>query len=141
MYGMSGLLNKWNTSNHSSENNNGPGTWKQTNESMSDNSRAYQKQITGAEDGMVYEVNGVKFDGYKNGTLIDAKGSYGNLVDPNTGDFKPFFTGQQSITDQAIRQINAANGTPIQWYFQDYTTYQAYTKLLSGTSIQLIYQP
>ena len=102
---------------------------------MSDNSMAYQKQITGAEEGMVYEVNGVKFDGYKDGVLIDAKGSYGNLADPNTGDFKPFFTGQQGIVDQAIRQLNAANGTSINWYFQDYTTYQAFKNLFSGEQI------
>lgn len=38
-------------------------------------SRDYQRFVTGAEDGMVYKVNGVKFDGYKDGVLIEANGT------------------------------------------------------------------
>jgi len=46
--------------------------------------------------------------------------------------------------EYANRQLFAANGTPINWYFQDYTTYQAFEKLFSIeqiAGINLIYQP
>ena len=49
------------------------GKWEKVNEHMSDFSRAYQKQITGRE-GMAWVQNGVKFDGIKDGILLDAKG-------------------------------------------------------------------
>ena len=50
------------------------GQWKTVNESMSDFSRAYQKQITGQE-GMAWVHNGVKFDGMKDGVLLVSKSS------------------------------------------------------------------
>ena len=34
----------------------------------------YQEAVTGVPSEIGYRVNGVKFDGFKNGTLIDAKG-------------------------------------------------------------------
>ena len=50
-----------------------PGVWEKANESMSSFSRSYQRFVTGAEDRMVYKVNGVKSDGFKNNILIEAK--------------------------------------------------------------------
>lgn len=65
-----------------------PGTWETVNEAMSQASRDYQRFVTGAEDGMVYKVNGVKFDGYKDGVLIEAKGNYSQFVNQTTGKFQ-----------------------------------------------------
>ena len=52
----------------------GPGVWERVNESMSARARMYQEAVTGVPSEIGYRVDGVKFDGFKNGTLIDAKG-------------------------------------------------------------------
>ena len=61
-----------------------PGAWEKANESMSSFSRSYQRFVTGAEDCMVYKVNEVKFDGFKNNILIEAKGDYSKFVNKST---------------------------------------------------------
>ena len=121
-----------------------PGVWEKTNEAMSEASRNYQKFITGASDGMVYKVNGVKFDGFKNGMLIEAKGNYSQFVNKKTGEFQKWFSGKDSLVSQANRQINAANGTKIQWFFNDETSLNAVKNLFSKeniTDIELIFKP
>ena len=119
------------------------GTWKKTNESMSEASRNYQKYITGAEDGMVYNVNGVKFDGFKDGVLIEAKGNYSNFVDKKSGEFTEWFTGKKVLIDQAKRQTKAANGSPVQWYFNDEVSMNAMKGLLEEKveGIEFILKP
>ena len=42
---------------------------------------------------MVYEVRGVRFDGFRNGTLLEAKGNYSQFVNKNTGQFHGWFNG------------------------------------------------
>lgn len=110
---------------------------------MSDASRAYQKQITGKE-GQAFLQNGVKFDGENNGTLIEAKGSYNNFVNKKTGEFYDWFNGQNSLADQANRQIAASKGAQINWYFSDQSSMNA-TKSLFQTQgikgINYIYEP
>lgn len=111
---------------------------------MSEASRNYQKFITGANDGMVYKVNGVKFDGYKNGTLIEAKGNYSQFVNKKTGEFPKWFNGSSSLVSQANRQMNVANGTKIQWFFNDEISLNAVKKLFDReniTEIELIFKP
>jgi filamentous hemagglutinin len=82
---------------------------------MSARAAAYQTQITG-QTGQAYVVNGVKFDGFTDGVLLDAKGpGYATFVD-SSGQFKPWFTGQQSLLNQADSQLTAAAGTPITWH-------------------------
>lgn len=53
-----------------------PGRWLPDSEAglnMSDDAAAYQTRVCNAERGMGYYRNGVQFDGYERGTLIDAK--------------------------------------------------------------------
>jgi Restriction endonuclease fold toxin 5 len=91
-----------------------PGGWQKVNESMPARARAYQAAITGRGANEVYVVNGVKFDGYKGGTLIEAKGpGYGAFVGPS-GRFYRWFEGTEALVDQAQRQIAAAGGRPIE---------------------------
>ena len=113
-----------------------PGVWEMTNESMSEASRNYQRFITGAEDGMVYKVNGVKFDGYKDGVLIEAKGNYSNFVNKKTGEFYKWFDGKDSLISQAKRQSDAANGIKIQWYFNDEVSMSAIKELFSDQDVK-----
>lgn len=119
------------------------GKWTTVNESMSDASRAYQRQITGTDE--VWLQNGVKYDGMSNGTLVEVKGSYANFVDKNTGTFKDYwFTGQQGLIDQANRQLSASEGAAINWYFSDTASMNATKSLFSENRIKginFIYQP
>jgi hypothetical protein len=88
-------------------------------ESMSAQAAAYQARAAGTNAGSAYVVNGVKFDGYMNGVLIDAKASYGQFVNANTGQFQPWFNGANSMVKQAKNQLGVANGAPIQWRFAE----------------------
>ncbi len=118
------------------------GQWKTVNESMSDFSRAYQKQITGQE-GMAWVQNGVKFDGMKDGVLLDAKGKYAQFINKNTGEFYDWFSGKQSLIDEAIRQIDASEGAKIQWYFAEKETLDVVQDLFMDegiTGIDLIFE-
>jgi hypothetical protein len=117
------------------------GRWKNVNEAMDDFSRAYQKQITGQE-GMAWIQNGVKFDGMKNGVLLEVKGRYAQFINKDTGEFFDWFSGKQSFINQAKRQINASEGAKIQWYFAEEETLNAIRDLFANegiTGIELIF--
>ncbi len=93
----------------------GPGRWVKVNESMPARARAYQERITRHTSTEAYEVSGVKFDGYRKGVLLEAKGpGYAKFVD--NGDFRDFFSGRQSLLDQARHQATAANRVPVEWH-------------------------
>ena len=111
-----------NSNNVSQENGNElSGQWKDVNENMGDYSRKYQKQITGQE-GKSWVQGGVKFDGMKDGVLIDAKAKYAQFINKKTGQFYDWFKGKQGFIDQAYRQIEASEGAKIQWYFSEKET-------------------
>ena len=121
----------------------GPGAWESANESMSEFSKKYQKYITGADDGMVYKVDGVKFDGFKDGVLLEVKGDHSFLVD-DRGDFFYWFSKKNSLINQATNQLRVAKGTPIKWYFSDSVSMNAFMKLFEEngiTGIEYILKP
>jgi Restriction endonuclease fold toxin 5 len=75
---------------------------------------AYQEQIAGEDVGLNYRVGNVKFDGYSNGVLQDAKGErYAWAV--KDGEFIKNYDGAQGLVEDAERQVAAANGAPITW--------------------------
>ena len=112
----------------------GPGKWVRANEHMSSRARRYQEQITG-KSGQAYEFNDVKFDGYKDGRLIEAKGpGYKNFVD-RSGNFYDWFRGADALVSQATRQIASANGRPIAWYVAEQKAATAIRSLLAENSI------
>ncbi|MCT1526442.1 DUF6443 domain-containing protein [Sphingobacterium hotanense] len=112
------------------------GKWVETAESMSKAAASYQKQITGVDAGKSFKLNGVKFDGVtNNGVLKDAKSGMENFVD-GKGGFKSFFGGQEKIIKQANSQIKAANGTKIQWHFENKDVLDSYQKLLEDNNIK-----
>ena len=118
------------------------GRWKPVNESMSEISRNYQAAITG-HTGEVWFYNGVKFDGFSNGTLIEAKAHYSQFVS-KSGTFKEWFSGANGFVDQARRQLAAANGTPITWYFQEESVRNATEILFKQNGIKginLVFKP
>lgn len=119
-----------------------PGQWIEVNESMSASARDYQAQITG-KVGQAHILNGVKFDGISNGALLEAKGpGYANFV--KDGEFQGWFTGEKPLVNQAVRQMRAANGAPIEWHVADKEAVQALQKLFQDkniTGIKVIYTP
>jgi hypothetical protein len=103
----------------------GPGQWIQKTERMSEESKRFQSEMTGAPEGWVYRVRTgpgpkdfVDFDGFKNGVLLEVKGpGYRELLRKMNG--KPWFEGVEEMLDQAKRQVRAAGNTPIQWHFAE----------------------
>jgi hypothetical protein len=112
------------------------GNWIRVNESMSQASRNYQTQITD-QTGQAFQLNGVKFDGVcPSGRLVEVKGSYSGFINPITGEFQVWFTGGRSLVNQANRQLQAAKGTPIDWYFSDRASMYAVQELLESHNIK-----
>ena len=61
-----------------------------------------------------YYVNGVEFDGYQNGELIDAKGlGYEKLL---TAEWS---RADEQLRETALHQLEAAGSTPIHWIFAE----------------------
>jgi hypothetical protein len=100
----------------------------------------YQEYVTGTKAGAAFEIGGVRFDGVRGHTLLDAKSSYDNFVNSKTGQFYSWFvdskTGGKSLVDQARRQLTAANGASIEWNFSSQKTLEATQKLLKDNAIE-----
>ncbi len=116
----------------------GPGAWTQVNESMSDAARAYQQNVTGAPQGVTYNVpnpnapSGVtSFDGYDpaTNTLIDAKFWNGWPIEAAFSS--------DSVIQMAERQVQAASasGANIQWVVPSQATATAITNIFDGNGI------
>ena len=105
--------------------------------------KSYQEFVTGVKPGSAFDVNGVKFDGFKGNTLLEAKSSYDNFVS-KTGDFYSWFKGKDALLDQARRQLKAANGAAIEWNFSSQKSLDATQKLFKENNISgidLKYKP
>jgi hypothetical protein len=111
------------------------GKWEKVNESMSDAARAYQTQITGVT-GQAWIQNGVKFDGIKDGVLIEAKGHYSQFIDKSSGEFYDWFSSAAELQKKAIRQIIASEGLPIKWLFSEEDSLRAVEKLFGSAEIE-----
>jgi hypothetical protein len=75
---------------------------------------------------------------------LEAKGYLKQFVDPATGSFRSWFTGKADLVSQALRQLDAAQGVPIRWYFQEASVLEAARRLFADariTGIELIYWP
>jgi hypothetical protein len=100
--------------------------------------------VTGRIPGVGYIVNGVKFDGYASGVLLDAKGpGYASFVGTN-GEFQSWWGGAGDFVSQAQRQLGVAGGVPIEWHFAEDAAARA-TRLLfqqNGISgISVLFSP
>jgi hypothetical protein len=119
----------------------GPGKWEPANESMSEESRCYQCQVTGAPPGWVYRVwrNGEKadFDGYSasEGVLQDGKAfNYAKHYDEKL-DPKRYFKGAKKLLETARRQFRVANGVPIRWYVAEPEMVGILEKMLENAGV------
>jgi hypothetical protein len=114
----------------------GPGQWSPVKESMSRRAARYQEQISGPPVNESYVVRGVRFDGYENGVLLEAKGpGYANKFTQELAPKKWFTKGAESLRDQALRQSKAAPGTRIQWHVAEAKAAEAIRKLLAKAQV------
>jgi hypothetical protein len=149
------ILQRANTNGQTPSPAPGPGQWGPAKESMSARARAYQEQITGhsADDaywvgGMSTKAGGVRFDGFKDGVLLEAKGpGYANKflddLEPKTW-FKN--TGAQDLVEQAKRQLRAVRGKgiSIRWHIAEEKTAEAIRYLFEKSDvdgIEVVYTP
>jgi hypothetical protein len=126
----------------------GPGQWGPAKESMKPRARRYQEQITGhpADEaywvgGMSTKEGGVKFDGFKDGVLLEAKGpGYANFFK----DLEPkkWFrhSGATGLIEQARRQLEKVSGTGIriEWHVAEPDAAAAMERLLRGARLREI---
>ncbi len=102
---------------------------------MSGRAAVYQSQITGQPVGRVYEVRGVKFDGFESGTLLEAKGPglSGFVKDDR---FIEVFQGARKMISQATQQLRAAGATRIEWHVAEEGTAKAIRNLFKDKGIK-----
>jgi len=128
----------------------GPGDWGPAQEPKTQGpARDYQEYITGHSADEAYWVGGVgkksggtKFDGFKDGVLIEAKGpGYANKFEDNL-DPKPWFknSGAAELIEQAERQCRRIRGTGfrIEWHVAEERTKLAIEKLFEGEDFREI---
>jgi RHS repeat-associated protein len=125
------------------------GRWIDRAESMSGAARAYQRFISGRSDDLVFEVEGVCFDNFdeSEGLLEDAKAIPDSLIDLDTHEFHPWVSGTAEWLAQAERQVGAAGGVKIVWYFSTEAARDAMYYLFFAENpellekIELVYEP
>lgn len=88
----------------------------------------------------MYVANGVEFDGFRNGTLLDAKGQrYEYLLGQKFGD-----NIKADLLRQANNQEKAAQGFRIEWHVAEKGTASILAEAFRGaglTSIKVIHTP
>lgn len=123
----------------------GPGQWGPAQESMSKRAARYQEQISGQPVSEAYWVGGVgrnsggvKFDGFKDGVLLEAKGpGYANKFDEELVPRKWFVqSGARQLLEQAERQLKTAPGVPIRWHVAEKKAADAIRKLLKDNGFE-----
>lgn len=98
----------------------GPGTWVEVArgrhglEHQSNMSGQPIREASGKLYIKEYEVNGVKFDDYKNGKLYEYKGRHGHLFDKDN-DLRSWVKDPGALREQALRQVRAAKGVHVVW--------------------------
>ncbi|WP_371745771.1 restriction endonuclease fold toxin 5 domain-containing protein [Myxococcus sp. CA033] len=123
----------------------GPGQWGPVNESMKPPARRYQEQVTGhsADDaywvgGMSTQTGGVKFDGFKDGVLLEAKGpGYAKFFEGL--EPKEWFrnSGAKGLVEQAERQSRKVRGMgiPVRWHVAEKAAADALRELFKNARV------
>ncbi|ATB51313.1 hypothetical protein MYMAC_006971 [Corallococcus macrosporus DSM 14697] len=143
------ILHRANTAAPGAGPSKGPGQWGPAKESMKPPARRYQEQITGhgADEaywvgGMSAAEGGVKFDGFKDGVLLEAKGpNYANKFEDS---LEPRFwfanSGAAEMVKQAQRQIESVRGMgiPIEWHVAEAKVAEAIELLFERNQVSEI---
>ncbi|MFY0572301.1 Tox-REase-5 domain-containing protein [Archangium lansingense] len=122
----------------------GPGQWVEDTSSMSEPSRTYQSQVTGAPKGWCYRVcrNGdcADYDGFdpRTGSLLEAKGlGYDKWFKPDL-DARFEFNGLQALRDQARKQARLAGGLRVRWHVAEPRMVAVFKKLFESWGVSTI---
>jgi hypothetical protein len=116
-------------------------------ETLSESAQRYQTQVTGTPEGWAYTLQGpggpVKYDGFRKGVLLEAKGpGYRELLKKMYG--QPWFEGMDKMLRQAKSQLEASRGVPVEWHFAEREVADVVRKLFlreNLDSIQVIHTP
>ncbi|WP_279636137.1 Tox-REase-5 domain-containing protein [Corallococcus terminator] len=124
----------------------GPGKWGPAEESMSARARRYQEQISGHSADEAYWVGGVgrnsggvKFDGFKDEVLLEAKGpGYAEFFDGLEPAYWFKNTGARGLVEQAERQSRRVKGmgTRIEWHVAEKKAADAIQWLLRISNVE-----
>ncbi|MBN9683578.1 MULTISPECIES: Tox-REase-5 domain-containing protein [unclassified Corallococcus] len=138
------ILQRANTTGSGAAPSKGPGQWAPARESMSPRARAYQEQITGHTADEAYWVGGtstkdggVKFDGFRDDVLLDAKGpGYSAFFNEDLSPKDWFISSgkAEELATQARRQVDAVRGMGIriEWHVAEKHAADSIRKLLEG---------
>ncbi|MGW1804633.1 RICIN domain-containing protein [Streptomyces sp. NPDC002078] len=126
----------------------GPGSWEWVHEGgKSARTVAYEEQISGGvSDDFGYVVHNtpnpkgeLKFDGYRNGVLLEAKAYYSHVL-----QFRPKLV-EEEFVPQAEAQVAAAPNTPIEWHIGEEDVFLKVKEVFSKNSrlsrIKVVYTP
>jgi hypothetical protein len=148
------ILQRTNTTGNSAAPSQGPGQWGPAKESMKQPARRYQEQITGhsADDaywigGMNTQAGGVKFDGFKDGVLLEAKGpGYAKFFEGL--EPREWFrnSGARMLVEQAERQIRKVHGMgiPVRWHVAEKAAANAIRELFKNArvvGVEIVHTP
>lgn len=140
------ILQRASTAAKGSAPSGGPGQWAPAHESMKPRARRYQEQITGrsADDsywvgGVGKNSGGVKFDGFEDGVLLEAKGpGYAKFFEELVP--KRWFrnSGAKRLIEQAQRQLDVVRGKgiPVRWHVAEAEAADAIQALLDSANIR-----
>jgi len=105
----------------------------------------YQKQINGLSGAIEFLRNGVKFDGFKNGVLLEAKSQFQWLFKTGRATEREVY---EKMTQQLSRQVGAADGLKLEWHFAEKETKEGLENYLKTQGredllkkVTLIYTP
>jgi hypothetical protein len=150
------LLHRANTATGEASPSGGPGQWGPAEEKgMSERARAYQEQISGRSVADAYWVGGVgkksggvKFDGFKDGVLLEAKGpGYAAFFDGLEPKYWFDRSGKaRELIEQAERQLGKVRGLSlrIQWHVAEKSAADAIRKMFREAGvvgIEVIHTP
>ncbi|MBZ4329491.1 Tox-REase-5 domain-containing protein [Corallococcus sp. AS-1-12] len=145
--GAAVILQRANTTGKGAAPSKGPGQWAPANESMSPRARGYQEQVTGHTADEAYwvggtstKVGGVKFDGFRDGVLLDAKGpGYAAFFEDNLAPKEWFrLSGKaRELVNQGQRQVDIVRGMGIriEWHVAEKHAADSIRKLLENNNV------
>jgi len=90
----------------------------------------YQGQINGISGSYEYAIGEVRFDGYKDGVLLEAKGFYQQLFKSGKVSKGQIYGEMQK---QLQRQVDAANGKKLEWHFAEQATMEQFQEVLKNS--------
>jgi RHS repeat-associated protein len=110
----------------------GPGSWYELNY-WNVNAAKYQSLRNGRPLGWDFYYNKVKFDGFRDGALLECKYNWKGLVSRKKGEFYGFI--KHIALKQAVRQRAASNGMKVIWECSDQEVAEAFKRLFKENNI------